>query len=244
MKKGLILLMTIALMTVMVGVGYAAVFSDNETVAGNTFTAGSLDLEVDGANDPITAKFSADNMKPGKNYDGGCVTLTNVGSIPGVLSIKVNNLVSNENGMVEPEVSDGDLAGVEIDPTGYDNNAGDGELWDQIGLGFCIESGAGSHSSNGHCDWDDTRFRAPGSVADDYSSTYSIKTGYDYAASKNIVLQPGESAEFCTEVKFYDDATNYWWGGYFSGGVKVLTNNMAMSDDAQVDFEFGLVQAP
>ena len=66
MKKGLILVMTIALLTIMVGAGFAALFSDTESIAGNTFTAGSLDLKVDGSDDPLTAKFFAADMVPGE----------------------------------------------------------------------------------------------------------------------------------------------------------------------------------
>lgn len=238
MKKGLVLVMTLTLLTVLVGAGFAALFSDTETVPDNTFTAGSIDLMIDCENCNVTtAKFFADNMKPGGEYDAGCVDLTNVGSLPGKLSVVLTNLVSEENGLIEPEVSDGDLVGQEMDPNSYDNNTGDGELWDQIGLGFCLETGAGSHSYNERCDWDDTRFRAPGSTNDDYSSTYSIKTNFDYAAGYNIILDPGETVTFCTEVKFYDDTSNAWWGGMGS-----LTNNMAMTDTAQVTFIFGLTQ--
>lgn len=237
MKKGLVLVMTLALLTVMVGAGFAAIFSDTETVPGNTFTAGSIDLTVDGGNDPITAKFFADNMQPGKFYDGGCVELTNAGTLPGKLSVMVANLHSNENTLVEPEISDGDAVGVQVDLDGYNGNTGDGELWDQISIGFCLETGAGSHSRNGHCDWDDTRFKSPGSTNDDYSGTYSIKTNYDFAAAKNIILAPGQTVVFCTELRFVDDATNSWWGA--SAG---MTNNQAMTDDAQLDFIFGLTQ--
>ena len=239
MKKGLVLMMTIALVTLLVGSGFAALFSDTETVSANSFAAGSLDLTVDGENGPLTAKFSADNMQPGKFYDGGCVTLTNAGTLPGQLSVMVNNLVSNENDLVEPEISDGDAPGLEVDLDGYHGNTGDGELWDQISVGFCLDAGAGSHSTNNHCDWDDIRFKSPGSTNDDYSSYYSIKQNYDYAASKNIVLQPSESVVFCTELRFVDDATNSWWGG--SAG---MTNNQAMTDEALIDFIFGLSQLP
>lgn len=238
MKKGLVLVMTIALVALLVGSGFAALFSDTETVGGNTFTAGSIDLTVDGENDPLTAKFFADNMEPGKFYDAGCVTLTNAGTLPGQLVVKVNNLVSNENDLIEPETSDGDAAGVEVDLDGYHGNTGDGELWDQISIGFCLEAGAGSHSTNGKCDWDDLRFKSPGSTNDDYSSYYSIKQNENFATgSKAVVLQPGESVVFCTELRFVDDATNSWWGG--STG---MTNNQAMTDDAQIDFIFGLEQ--
>lgn len=239
MKKWFPILGSLVAIAALVGIGAFGVFSDTETAVDNTFTAGTLDLTVNGGDTPITMAFTTDNMSPGNTYDGGCVTLHNEGTIDGVLGVEVANLVSNENGLIEPEIDDGDSDGVEVDPDGYHGNTGDGELWDQITIGFCLEAGAGSHSSNGHCDWDDIRFKAPGSTNDDYSATYSIKTGYDYAASKNVVLGSGESVTLCTEVKFIDDTTNSWWGG--SAG---LTNNMAMSDDAMLDFVFSLVQAP
>ena len=237
MKRILTSLIVVVALTLSVVAATQALFSDSGEVAGNTFTAGSLDLKVNEVDSPLTAMFNADNMQPGSHYDGGCVTLKNAGSLPGRLIVKVDKLVSNENGLLAPEITDGDQPDTEIDPTGYDNNTGTGELWDQISVGFCLEAGAGSHSTNGVCDWDDIRFKAPGSVADDYSSTYSIKTDFDYAESRNIVLQPGDEKVLCTELSFYDDATNHWWGG-----LAGLTNNMAMTDDAQMDFEFGLVQ--
>jgi predicted ribosomally synthesized peptide with SipW-like signal peptide len=237
MKKWLTILGTLTAIAALVGIGAFGVFSDTETAVGNTFTAGTLDLKVDGGDTPITMAFSTDNMSPGNNYDGGCVTLNNAGTIAGVLGVEVENLVSNENGLIEPEIDAGDAEGVEADPDSYFGNTGDGELWDQISVGFCLEAGAGSHSSNGHCDWDDIRFKAPGSTHDDYSSTYSIHTNFDYAASHNVILQPGESAVLCTEVTFFDDESSHFW-------IDGYANNTAMSDDAMLDFVFSLVQAP
>jgi predicted ribosomally synthesized peptide with SipW-like signal peptide len=237
MKKSLVLMMTVALLALLVGVGYAALFSDTETASG-TFTAGSLDLVL-GEWDTITGTFYADNMYPGAVFDGGCVELTNAGTIPGKLSFMVDNLYSGENGTIEPEKEAGDISGTQIDVDGYNNNGGAGELWDNISIGFCIDAGAGSHATNHHCDWDDIRLKSPGSTYDDYSSYYSIPVGFDFAASKNIILDPGETITFCTEIGFWDSLSNKFWGASYGPQA----NNLAQTDDAQLDYFFGLVQA-
>lgn len=215
-----------------------SVFSDTETSTGNTFTAGTLDLEVDGGNDPLGAKFSASNMVPGQKYHAGTVTLSNVGSVDGVLTLMVENPVSNENGLTEAEETDGDILGIQIDPTGYNADSGDGELWDQTTLRICLETGAGSHASNNICDWDDiTIYNNEGTPGNDYSSTYSIPLSTDLAADNAVVLSPNQQVNLVVEVTFVDDESNWWWGG-MSG----VTNNMAMTDDMVFDVVFGLDQ--
>lgn len=237
MKKIALSLVTLIAVGTVVVQATRAVFSDTETSTGNTFSAGSIDLTVDDVNDPITAKFLATNMKPGSSYDTGCVTLKNVGTLDGVLTMSVNNLKSNENTLVEPEASIGDVVDTEIDPDGYHGNTGDGELWDQITTQFCVEAGAGSHSTNRICDWDDAIIKGFSSTQDDYSSVYSIPQNTDLANGKNIVIPAGESKTLCSGVKFIDDTSNSWWGGQGS-----LKNNHAMTDDAQMDIIFGLKQ--
>jgi len=102
MKKGLILLMTIALMTVMVGVGYAAVFNDTETVAGNSFTAGSLDLKIDGLDNPEIDSITVTNMKPGDTITK-VWKVENVGTLDGQMKVKIENISSDDNACTEPE---------------------------------------------------------------------------------------------------------------------------------------------
>lgn len=152
MRRILLGLLTIGLISVSVAGATRALFSDTERVLGNTFTAGSLDLKVNDQDEPIEFQFSAEGMVPGQEAHAGCVTLTNAGSIPGRLSLKVLNPISHENELLEPEQSDGDQPGQEIDPTGYDANDGDGELWDQITFQFCLDNGTGSYGGNGACD--------------------------------------------------------------------------------------------
>ena len=111
MKKILISLMTLVLVVGMVGAGAFAYFSDVETSEDNTFTAGTLDLKVDGNDDPYVVHVELSNLKPGDGSQWGgwgsqgalYWTVKNVGSIPGELTITINNVVNYENGQTEPE---------------------------------------------------------------------------------------------------------------------------------------------
>ncbi|MDI6826781.1 MAG: TasA family protein [Candidatus Aenigmarchaeota archaeon] len=66
-------LMVIGLVATAMGMGTYAYFYDIETSTGNTFTAGTLDLKVDGKDDPYVFVFSISNAKPG---DSGSHTFT------------------------------------------------------------------------------------------------------------------------------------------------------------------------
>jgi predicted ribosomally synthesized peptide with SipW-like signal peptide len=238
MKKILLSVLTIALVAAVTVGATQALFSDTEESTGNTFTAGSLDLKMNGNDGPFTNTFSASNMVPGQRYTAGVVSLSNTGSVDGILGLKILNPVSNENDLIEPELSDGDVAGLEIDPSGYNANTGDGELWDQTTMKVCLETGAGSHSSNGVCDWDDTiLYSNDGTPGNDYSSYYSVPLGTDFAADNSVIIPASGSKNLVFEVFFVDDASSWWWGG-LSG----LTNNMAMTDSMTFDVEFSLTQ--
>lgn len=80
-----------------------AYFSDTETSDGNSVTAGTLDMKVDDKDDPLIEKVTFENAKPGDT-----ITKTwkvkNVGSIPGKVTVKIKNVVDNDNGCTEPEV--------------------------------------------------------------------------------------------------------------------------------------------
>ena len=95
------LVLSICLITVMVfgAIGTGAWFTDQEQIAGNSFTAGSLNLEL---SDPGSVPFSVSNLVPGQSGTK-TITLTNSGSIPGTLDISLANIVQPENGITEPE---------------------------------------------------------------------------------------------------------------------------------------------
>ena len=95
MKK--ILGLTIAALLVMglVGGGTWAYFSDPETITGNYLSAGTLDLDVDGTDDP-SAVFQLTDVYPGENSSDYAVLL-NSGSIAGELDISITGLTNTEN---------------------------------------------------------------------------------------------------------------------------------------------------
>ena len=119
MKKGLVLIMTIALVTLLVGAGFAALFSDTETAEDNSYTAGTLELKVDGVDYPNIAHVEVTNMAPG-DTEHFYWTLQNVGSICGQPSIEFADIVEYENGQMEAEAA--------VDGTGGNPGAGNGEL--------------------------------------------------------------------------------------------------------------------
>ena len=109
MKKVIIGLLLICVVAGLVAVGTWAAFRDVETSTDNLFTAGSMDLKVDGEDDPISAYFDTiECVKPG---DSGEVTieLTNVGCVDGMLDLMITITESDENIAVEPELNVGDL---------------------------------------------------------------------------------------------------------------------------------------
>jgi len=118
MRKILISLMTLVLVVGLVGGGAFAYLSDTETSEDNTFTAGTLDLVVttsgacsdggkvtvnemgDGFNDNVV--FA--NLAPG---DSGSITwtLTNTGSLAGMVDIR-RQLINDSDGVdTEPELA-------------------------------------------------------------------------------------------------------------------------------------------
>lgn len=236
MKKILLSILSIALVSIVAIGATRAYFSDTETSMGNMFSAGTLDLEVDGENDPLGMKFSGDLMVPGSEVNAGTITLENVGTIDGILTVMVSNPVSHENGTLEPELADGDIAGQEIDPTGYDANTGNGELWDQCKMKIYFDM-----NSDGVMQWNEPLIYS-GPMGLDMTSFYSISLDTNlWVANHGFdgILSPGETVDLGLYVTFMDDQ-----GSPFTSQPQYngLTNNMAMSDDMQFDLIFGLEQ--
>jgi len=105
MKNILLSLMTIALVGVLIGGGVYAYFNNIEASTGNSFTAGTLDLTVDGENPWTSTKITISNMKPGDSGAVDC-TLENVGNLAGTLAVDINTLVDGQGTCTEPECID------------------------------------------------------------------------------------------------------------------------------------------
>ena len=106
MKKKLSISILALLLVGVLAFGAFAYFSDTEASTGNSFTAGTLDLNIDGANTNVV-KFNLDKMRPG-NQPIGKYTLKNVGNISGFLDIEDVTVVNLENDLLDPETEAGD----------------------------------------------------------------------------------------------------------------------------------------
>lgn len=126
MNKIVLSLVTIISVAAIAATATAAYFSDTETSTGNTFAAGTLDLDVDNNNGNNTVKFTVSNMKPG-DQPIDTWELNNVGSLDGYLDLENIAVTNNENDCLEPELEAGD-------DTCDDSGEGDGELQGIVSL--------------------------------------------------------------------------------------------------------------
>lgn len=221
-------IMLVLIASVFASAGTLAIYTDSEKSKDNTFTAGILDLKVDDADSPVIP-WEMGPMEPGQTYFTGFKTLKNVGNVDGNLTITITNLVCRENGLEEPEKAAGDSAGVQMDPDGFSQDTGNGELWDQVLFSIVIDNGDGTHQAP--TSWLDTTI----GLYPDESSYYSI------AVDSPIVLDadfdPEEEISIGLKITFIDDLNvPYSW---ILDGV---ANNAAMGDSIEMDLVFDLVQ--
>ena len=108
MKKILMSLLTIAMVSALITGGTMAYFSDEEEVGQNVFTAGTLELEI--SSNPTPIPFTITNMKPG-DTERLTLKLKNVGSIDGVIKVGFSAITNYENGRNGPEIDAGDTYG-------------------------------------------------------------------------------------------------------------------------------------
>ncbi len=103
MRKIIISLSVVAAVAAAVIAGTTAFFSDTEQSTGNTFTAGTIDIAVNGQNPwSQSAPFVMADMKPSQ-VDYTNFTINNVGTNPVNVWKKVSGVVTEENGVNEPE---------------------------------------------------------------------------------------------------------------------------------------------
>lgn len=179
MKKILLSLLTIALVSAVAVGATRAWFFDSEASTENSFTAGTLDLVL-GAGNPIP--FSATNVVPGQDGNGK-VTLTNSGSINADLDVKITNFVQAENGLNEPELSAGD----------YENG---GDLWISFGMVGYLDVNQNSVFDSGDIQlaYNGQKAAYPGFWGGDfhYAGVGSNLTGWNDI----MTMVPGQSVDF------------------------------------------------
>lgn len=110
-RKVLASLLLIAVVMGLVGAGTMAYFSDTETSSGNTFTAGTFDLQLQDANetwsDGVSATWqSPPNWAPGDPEVVAELEMKDIGSVGAdLVAIHAANLSEADNGYNEPEGS-------------------------------------------------------------------------------------------------------------------------------------------
>jgi predicted ribosomally synthesized peptide with SipW-like signal peptide len=122
MSKILISLMTIALVGALIGGGVYAYFSDTETSTANTFTAGTLNLDLTDTSDDGTESetetwvFSA--IAPGASGGGARLTINNAGSMNGYLDLSSVGVTNAENYDADTDEAEATVDGDTSDETG------------------------------------------------------------------------------------------------------------------------------
>jgi predicted ribosomally synthesized peptide with SipW-like signal peptide len=130
MPKILLSLATISLVSVVAIGATRAYFSDTETSTGNSFTAGTLDLNLDGGNINVV-KFTVSNKAPGDSGTGYWAVY-NAGSIAGYLDLEGKTVTNLENGCNEPESTS--------DATCDNPGSGQGELGASMNVDLFIDN--------------------------------------------------------------------------------------------------------
>ena len=111
MKKILGLAIAALIVIALVGAGTWAYFSDTESSANNSLTAGTLDLNVDGGDTAVTT-FSVTGKAPGDSGSGS-TTLANAGNLSGELDITFSAITNTPGaGGTEFEGGSGELGAV------------------------------------------------------------------------------------------------------------------------------------
>ena len=129
-KIALSLVMIAAVGAIVIG-ATGAYFSDTEASVGNTFTAGTLDLNIQG-DDLNVIIFNVDDLATGSSGFGQ-VDLKNVGNLDGFLDISFLNFVNDDMLCNDPES--------DVEATCGD---GEGELLENLDILACLDDGDSS----------------------------------------------------------------------------------------------------
>jgi spore coat-associated protein N len=179
-RKILLSIIIIGVVGALIGAGVFAYFSDTESSTGNTFTAGTLNLQV-GSADPATETITVSDTYGGDSgsYDW---LLKNDGSIAGSLDVTFSAIVDAENGVNEPEEADpGEDGTVAVPGT-------DGELAEVLSLIIYIDE----NNDDAYVALDDTLiysgFVKPG-LAGEQLSNYAMAANYGSGNDKAVRIE-------------------------------------------------------
>lgn len=142
MKKIIGLTIAAVLIIGMVGGGTWAYFSDTESTTGNTFTAGTLNLDLSGVGTEGVS-FTFDNVVPGSS---GNLTweIVNTGSIEGYVDLENISVVNAEN--YDAATDDAEAE----DDSDTSDASGGGELGANLDVVLFWDDGSGTGATAGN----------------------------------------------------------------------------------------------
>jgi predicted ribosomally synthesized peptide with SipW-like signal peptide len=218
MNKKIIISLSVigAIAAIAIG-GTMAYFSDTETSTGNSFAAGTLNLQV-GNSDPTIEKITVANMKPGATGNTAIWITKNTGSIAGKLTVAVSAITNNENACTEPEQHD-------LTPdTTCTTGTTDGELGANLKVAFWMDV-----DKNGVWSSVDYYLKSNGTKGiDSLANAYDILNNYGGKTWTNVQIDiagPSDAGDFRVE---YD--------------LPGATGNIIQSDSSVFDITFTLNQ--
>lgn len=219
MKKQLLMsIMAIGIVTAMLGAGTFAYFSDTETSTGNTFSAGTLDMQLsnDGStwSDDISATWTSSDWKPGDE-----VTWT--------LHVKNIGSIGVENLFIKPiDIVETDGATPESEPTSSLNDLSNHIFITQLDTTIGSLSQTWSHEP-----WMSTSPWSPWSAAPPLTLAEFAATSYKlwlFSYPPDPYLLGANSADqidITMTFKFDPDADNNYQGDTCSFSLKIVGFN-------------------
>ena len=151
-----------------------AYFSDIETSNANNFSAGTMDLTLDGKNNENDQVFNVSNAIPNVTQSIAVYHLKNIGSVNGFVDLKNISVESKENGCTGPEKL--------VDGTCGDPGNGDGELQKVSNFDIFVDE-----NCNGWYGSEDNKFFS-GRVGD-IASSYDLNLPLNAGQEKCITVQ-------------------------------------------------------
>lgn len=109
-----------------------AYFTDKKTSLGNTFSVGTLNLEVGGGTGSNVEPFVISDIGSGVNSGSKVWKVKNVGTLPGQFSASIENILNSENACNEPEK--------EVDISCDNPGVNQGELGKYIKVNFYLNN--------------------------------------------------------------------------------------------------------
>ncbi len=187
-KKVFLSLLIIAGVSVLAIAATRAFFSARARQTGNRFTMGTLDVQI-GAN-PQAEPFVVDNIGEDGTITGQKVwRVRNTGTLPGRLFVRLRNVVNNENGCNDPEIS--------TEPNCESDNLG--EMGSKLATGLYFKNTAPANNDVSDMSLVGSNHTLATADADTF--------GADWSAQSAITIPPG--GERYIGIKWDAAATSY-----------------------------------